>query len=264
MNRYYYGDRAPTAESVLAWSRALYRDIFFNFAGDPAVRDAATAAAQAFRECLDVVIAGAGGGDTVLDRLRAQQRLPEGSFDDGRIRDNLIGCTVGIADNVGSAFANALDVLLDRPEPLTALLAAARAGDDATVLRHLLEGLRFHPTASILVRYTRGEATLATGTPHEQTIGANRLVFASTGSAMMDEGSLEDPAEFRVDRPAHHSLHFGLGMHRCLGEQIACIQLVELAKALARRDGLRRTPGSAGRASSTGGFPNPFFVAFDR
>ena len=155
MNRYYYGARGPSAEDVLAWSRAMYGDIFYNFAGDAAVREAGTVAAQAFRECLDALIArGPAGEDTVLDRLLAQQRLP-GSFSDARIRDNLIGCTVGIADNVGSAFANALDVLFERPSRLRGLAAAAASGDDELVLRHLLEALRFHPTASTLVRFTR-------------------------------------------------------------------------------------------------------------
>jgi hypothetical protein len=78
------------------------------------------------------------GNDTVLERLIAQRQRPEGSFTDERIRDNLIGCTVGIMDNVAGAFANALDVLLDRPEQLEALAAA----DDELALRLLLEALR--------------------------------------------------------------------------------------------------------------------------
>jgi cytochrome P450 len=258
MNRYYYGARGPSADEVLAWSRAMYGDIFYNFAGDPALREAGTAAVQAFRECLDALIArGAADQDTVLDRLLAQ-----GSFSDARIRDNLIGCTVGIADNVGSAFANALDVLFEHPSRLSGLTAAATSGDDELVLRHLLEALRFHPTASTLVRVTRGEATLAKGRSYEQTIAPGKLVFASTGSAMMDARQLDEPEAFDLERPPHHYLHFGLGLHRCLGEQIACIQLVELAKALVRLPNLRRAPGPAGRASSAGGFPNPFVVDF--
>ena len=164
---------------------------------------------------------------------------------------------------MGSAFANALDVLFERPSRLRGLTAAAASGDDELVLRHLLEALRFHPTASTLVRFTRSEATLAKGTSYEQVVPAGRLVFASTGSAMMDAQQLDEPGEFDLERPPHHYLHFGLGLHRCLGEQIACIQLVELAKALVRRPNLRRAPGPAGRASSAGGFPNPFFVSFD-
>ena len=77
MNRYYYGARGPSAEDVLAWSRAMYGDIFYNFAGDAAVREAGTVAAQAFRECLDALIArGPAGEDTVLDRLLAQHGCP--------------------------------------------------------------------------------------------------------------------------------------------------------------------------------------------
>ena len=71
------------------------------------------------------------------------------------------------------------------------------------------------------------------------------------------------PRVIVLGRPAHHYLHFGVGLHRCLGEQIACLQLVELAKALASRSGLRRAPGADGRAASAGGFPTPFFVEFD-
>lgn len=267
MNHYYYGASGPGAENVMAWSRAMYRDIFFNFTDDAAVRSAGEASAQAYRRCLDELVAAFHAGaeresDTVLGRLIAQQQLPEGSFTDERIRDNLLGCTVGTMDNVAGAFANALDVLLDRPEQLDALAAAAAAGDDDRVLRTLLEALRFHPMASILVRFSRREETVARGTPYEQLIPAHRPVFASTGSAMMDEQQLDEPGAFDVDRPSHHHLHFGVGMHRCLGEQIAGIQLTELAKALVRLKELRRAPGPEGRASSTGGFPDPFYVEF--
>ena len=49
---------------------------------------------------------------------------------------------------------------------------------------------------------------------------------------MMDETELDNPREFRLDRPAHHYLHFGWGIHQCLGKYISQVQVTQIVKGL--------------------------------
>jgi prostaglandin-endoperoxide synthase 2 len=267
---YYFGAGGPAAPELMAWCRDMYRDIFINFTKDAATRSAGEQAGRQFRKCVeDLVDAHPRNGNapagSVLARLIAQQAVadPGAVFSDQRIRDNLIGCTVGVIDNVGCAVANAFDVLLDREEEFENAVKAAQDNDDASVLRYVLEALRFRPAASILVRYSKQDFTLARGSDHQATIPAGTVVFAANGSAMMDERKLTDPMEFDLDRPPQHYMHYGWGMHRCLGLHVANAQLTEMAKALLLRTNLRRADGDSGQLTYSGPFPNPFVLQFD-
>jgi prostaglandin-endoperoxide synthase 2 len=270
LSRYYFGKEGPRARDLMAWCRDMYRDIFINFGRDPGIQSAGEQAGQRFRTCVDDLVAahhrnGRPLGDSVLGRLIAQQAVGDAgaSFSDRRIRDNLIGSTVGVIDNVGCAVANAFDVLLDRPQEFENAVQAARDGDDKNVLRYVWEALRFHPAASVLVRRATQDFTLAPGTDRQATIPAKTLVFAASGSAMMDERKLTDPMEFDLDRPPQHYMHYGWGMHRCLGLHVANAQLTEMAKALLLRKNLRRADGESGKLTYDGPFPTPFVLQFD-
>jgi prostaglandin-endoperoxide synthase 2 len=267
---YYFGAGGPSAPDLMAWCRDMYRDIFINFTQDAGTRSAGEQAGQQFRKSVeDLVDAhhrnGKRPGDSVLARLIAQQAVADAGacFSDKRIRDNLIGCSVGVIDNVGCAVANAFDVLIDRQEEFESAIKAAQDDDDASVLAYVLEALRFRPAASILVRYTTQDFTLARGNDHQATIPAGTLVFAANGSAMMDERKLTDPMEFDPDRPPQHYMHYGWGMHRCFGLHVANAQLTEMAKALLLRKNLRRADGESGQLTYAGPFPKPFVLQFD-
>ncbi len=271
MSSYYFGPQGPPPEQLMAWCRAIYQDIFVTFGRDADARAAGEKAGQEFRDfVLARVLAGRKNSglparDTVLARL-IEPRAGGAAFSNERIRDNLIGCTVGVIDNVGCAVANAFDVLLDRPAEFRAAVAAATADQDDLVLRYVLEALRFRPAASILVRKAKRDIDLARGTERETRIFEGTLVFAASGSAMMDERALAYPSSFELDRPSHHYLHYGWGMHRCLGSHLANAQLLELAKALLRKPNLRRAQdvtGQPSRLGYVGAYPKRFELEFD-
>src|SRR4029078_7280451 len=115
-----------------------------------------------------------------------------------------------------------------------------RDSDDDLLLTSILEAHRFHTPAPIMVRLALADHVLAKGTPFETVIPAGKLIFASKGSAMMAETELNQPLEFRLDRPTHHYLHFGWGIHQCLGKYISHVQVVEMMEALLVLLGLRR------------------------
>lgn len=266
---HYFGVPGPDPQTLMTWCRRMFQDIFINFNGDPTIAEAGMQAGRELRAHVDELVAArhsesaTAGHATVIDRLIAQQCDPDASFTDDRIRDNLIGCVVGVIDNINCAVANTVDVLLEHPDELQAAAAEARAGNDEAVLRYVLEALRFHPPAPLLVRKSLREEPLARGTARETVIPAGKLVFAANGSAMMDEVELANPLAFDLQRPWHHYLHFGWGMHECLGYHLALAQLTALVKPLLTLNGLRRAPDTDGELTYAGAFPEPFTVEFD-
>ena len=263
----YFGVPGPTPTALMDWIRAMFTDIFLNFTQDAHISAAGIEAGKQFRAYVEGLIASikksGAPGDDVIGRLIAMQATPA-SFTDDRLRDNLIGCATGVVENTNSAIVNIMDYLFNNPEKLAEAATAARAGDDALLQRYVLETLRFHSPAPILVRLSVAEHVLGKGSPWETRVPAGKVIFAATGSAMMDETELDNPREFRLDRPAHHYLHFGWGIHQCLGKYISQVQVTQIVKGLLSLANLRRADGDAGKLQYAGPFPKSFSVAFDQ
>ena len=86
-------------------------------------------------------------------------------------------------------------------------------------------------------------------------------MYISTRSAMRDGNELPDADEFRLDRPAHHYMHLGYGLHTCLGDHVSRVQIPEIVKQLLLTPNLRRAAGDAGKIHIPGGdFPEAFWV----
>lgn len=262
----YFGVPGPDSATLMNWVRAMFTDIFLNFTSDPAISATGIEAGRQFRAYVDELITGLQqtntAKDDVIGRLIKMQSDPSASFSNSRIRDNVIGCVTGVLENTNTAIVEILDFLFDHPEQMIGATAAAHAGNNDLLLRYVLEILRFHSPAPIMVRLSLASHTFAKGTPFETTVPAGKLIFASNGSAMMDEMEVDNPLDFRLDRPAHHYLHFGFGMHQCLGKYISQVQLVEMVKALLVLPDLRRAVGPTGHLSYQGPFPGSFVVDF--
>lgn len=59
----------------------------------------------------------------------------------------------------------------------------------------------------------------------EQTVLPGEKVLLTFPSANRDPALFEDPAEVRIDREQNRHLAFGLGIHRCLGSNLARMEL---------------------------------------
>jgi cytochrome P450 len=263
----YFGVPGPDAATLMGWVRAMFTDIFLNFTGNAEVSAAGIGAGIQFRAYVDQLITslqkGGSAKDDVLGRLIRMQCDPAASLPNSRVRDNLIGCVTGVLENTNSAVVNIIDYLFDHPEQMNGAVAAARKDNNGLLLQYVLETLRFHSPAPILVRLSLADHLLAKGTEFETMVPAGKVIFAANGSAMMDETELDQPLEFRLDRPAHHYLHFGWGIHQCLGKYISQVQVVELVKAVLLLPGLRRADGLSGKLTYAGPFPKSFAVEFD-
>ena len=263
----YFGIPGPDVRTLGKWLRAMFRATFRNPGRDPQVDQEAAQAAAEYRAYVATLVAQAHaqptGRDTVIDRLVAMQAAPDSSFDDAQIMHNASSMLMGMIDTTSAAVAFAVDSLLDRPAVLPGAIAAAHADHNDLLLRYIFEALRFNAPVPLLARFTAAEVVLARGTARETKIPANRLVYVATGSAMMDDTELDNPDEFRLDRPAHQYLHLGWGMHGCFGRHIAQVLLVEMVKNLLALRNLRRAPGAAGHLAFDGPFLQSFHVAYD-
>ena len=192
----YFGVPGPTSETLMAWCRAIFTDLFLNFAQDAALQAAGETAGQEFRDYVDSVVtarhtAVSGGQpatDDVVGRLVDMQCAPSAAFTDSRVRDNIIGCITGILDNTNTAVVNIMTVLFDHPTELAGAIEAAKSNDDKTLLAYIYEALRFHPPAPLVVRLCKQDHVLAKGSERETLIPAGKLVFAANGSAIMERG----------------------------------------------------------------------------
>jgi cytochrome P450 len=267
----YIGTPGPDPITLMTWQRTMFFDIFFNLTHDPQKQAAAIAASKALSDYNQALIdqahaankAGTPYPDNVLGRLLSMQSASPSAFSDERVRVNLSGCIAGVIDNVCSGIVNAMDVLLSRSDALPGAIAAAKSDNDASLTRYVMEALRFEVPAPLLFRLSAEAHILARGTDREATIPANKLIFVSTASAMVDETEIDDPRKFNLDRPMTQYIHFGWGLHECLGKYLAIPLLVQAVKALLRLNNIRRADGPAGQVTREGPFPVAFSVTCD-
>jgi len=236
-------------------------DVSGHLFGPPPIKpkDSIDAAAAYVRDVVDQAIRREtdrpSDGDTVLARLiRTHGANP------ALVRAFLIGMIVGFVPTNTMAGGHILEVLLRRKEWMGAACEAAAAGDDDLLKRCLFEAMRFMPLNPGPFRLCSRDYTVAADTPRAHKIRKGTRVLASTMSAMFDSRQIEKPWEFNPRRPASDYMHFGYGMHWCVGFYIAQAQIVETFRALLVRPGLRRARGAAGKLERRGLFPDHLHV----
>jgi cytochrome P450 len=266
----YFGVPGPDERTLVMWGRAIFRELFFNIRNDPVITAPASAAAAALRQWVGGLIAArrAAGpssyGDDTLGRLLTMFAESQFDIDDAWIRTYLIGLLIGMLPLTSKATALAIDALLDRPGPLAAAQAAARADDDELLAAYLSEAMRFSPQAPGQFRLAARDAKIAAGARRETTVPAGGRVFAATQSAMLDGDVVDDADDFRPGRPAHDYLHFGAGLHQCFGRFANALQIPLIAQAILRRPTVARAPGDTGRLVKEGPFARSLVVRVGR
>jgi cytochrome P450 len=144
---------------------------------------------------------------------------------DDEILSVLSQLLVGGNETTTSLIANAVWRLLERPALWRVVVA-----DPARIPSALEESLRFDPPVLGLFRNTTRAVTL-----HGVEIPAGSKVMLHYGAANRDPCVYEDADTFRLDRPPKRHLAFGLGVHFCLGAQLARLEAsVALERLTAR------------------------------
>jgi cytochrome P450 len=186
------------------------------------------------------------GGEDVLSVLtRAHD-------DEGRLTEYEVA---GLASNILSAghetTANQIVMflltLLRRPDQLARL--RADHGLHQTAIEELLRYVPITGSGGGMPKITTTDVALG-----GVTIPAGSLVIPSFAGANRDPAVFRDPERLDLARAENPHIAFGVGMHHCLGAQLARLELQEALGALLRRmpavrlavpeAELRRNPGS--------------------
>lgn len=262
----YFGCPPPSDQELADWGTVIFQYLFTDLNNDPAVGAAARDASAKARAWLDATIASrkahSTGADDVLGRCLSMQQIGLPAMDDLGIRNNLLGLLVGAIPTTAKCCAQALDQLLDRPAELAGAQAAAAASDDGLLSRYVFEALRFNPNNPGVFRTTAEDYQVARGQLHSVTIPKGTLVLAATQSAMFDDAKVDQPCEFRIDRPPYVYMHWGYSLHTCFGQYINRVQIPGILKPLLAAGSLQRAPGDAGKLQYKGPFPSSLHVTF--
>ena len=132
---------------------------------------------------------------------------------------------VGGNETTTSLITNAVWRLLEHPALWRRLVEEPGLVDGA-----LEESLRFDPPVLGLYRSTTRSVEL-----HGVRISKGAKVMLHYAAANRDPEVWDDPNTFSLDRPAQRHLAFGLGVHFCLGAQLARLEAGAALRALIAR-----------------------------
>jgi cytochrome P450 len=169
-------------------------------------------------------------GDDLLSRLVARYQQA-GLFD----RETLAGValTLLIAGHETTANMIALGVvgLLENPGQLAALLS------DPSLMHGAVEELvRYFPVVDYATSRVAADDIEVAGV----LIRRGEGIIAPVGSANRDPRAFPDPDILDIHRNAHGHLSFGYGIHQCLGQNLARLELeIVYSTLFARIPGLR-------------------------
>ncbi|WP_228738521.1 cytochrome P450 [Xanthomonas euvesicatoria] len=143
------------------------------------------------------------------------------------------------SDTTRSALAIQTSLLLQHPEQWQAVCR-----DSALIPAAVRECLRYQPAVASVPRITLEDVVL-----DETLVPAGKILSLSTLSALRDPALYAEPEHFdihRTDAPKRQ-LVFGGGVHRCLGEALAMIELEEGLAAMAQTATGHATRRQSGR-----------------
>ena len=160
---------------------------------------------------------GEDGGTLLSELVAAKADYPD--LTDAAIVDNAILVLADGVENIEAAVAQILHMILNR-----------RIVDATQKMPGVVsEALRLETPAQIIPRVARRDFDMA-----GVQINKDLPVFLALGSANRDPSVFSEPGEFRLGREAQ-PLTFGLGRHRCIGEQLGLRMIEVLLIALLER-----------------------------
>jgi cytochrome P450 len=266
--RGYFGIPDPPDGDLRVWATRLFEFQFADMGNDQALRVEVDWIAPALRGHIQQLInarrSAPNAVDDILGRCIAMEAKGVSGFDNERILAAMMGFMVGGPPQPPMVVPQALEQLLRRPDALAGAQQAARDNDDKLLAGYVFEAMRFDPLAPFLPRVATKDTAIATGTRRAVKVPKGAKVFVAFSSAMMDERRVPEPKTFNPRRLPHEYIHFGYGLHQCFGIHMNLALLPLMLKALLKRPGLRRAPGSAGHLSKRGAFADRLVVHYDR
>ncbi|WP_448581828.1 cytochrome P450 [Thermaurantiacus sp.] len=240
-------------EQLVADATALFHYLFSDLRAEPEVSTKAMAAAARVNAAIEKSRATA-APDTLLARACARGAAGDPAFDADGVRTQMLGLIIGAIPTLSKASCLAIEELLQRPGAIKGAERAARAGDEPRVGEYLFEALRFSPVNPIIYRRAVADTTIgATRVPK------GRMVLAANLSAMHDGEVVDAPDQFRPGRPFEQYLLWGMGVHRCWGDQVNRAILPAMLLPLLAKPGLRQVSPPDGAGTP---FPCHYWLAW--
>jgi cytochrome P450 len=158
------------------------------------------------------------GDDMCSELIAAQIELDDGSI--GTLNDQEVAGFMTLLGAAGSetvtkAVGSAAVLFHRNPHEWAKVVASASALPGAVE-----EVLRYWAPSQYQGRMATVDCTW-----HGVEIPAGKPVFLLTGAANHDPRQYERPDVFDIDRPAGMPLAFGHGIHRCIGEALARLEI---------------------------------------
>jgi cytochrome P450 len=164
-------------------------------------------------------------GDDLLSRLLEEQVRP-GALDKESLVDIARLMLTAGHETTANAIALGVVTLLRHPDQLQELR------EDPILMRGAVEELLRYLTINHLGRRRVAIGDLVVG---DQAIHAGDGVIAAADIANRDESVFPHPDDFDVHRDARQHVAFGFGIHQCLGQHLARLELEVALDALFRR-----------------------------
>lgn len=138
-------------------------------------------------------------------------------------------------DTTVTAIGNALWCLAQNPGEFE------RLASDPTLARNAFEET-LRRTSPV---HTFCRTAAATTTVADVAIAADSKILCVLGAANLDPAQWQDPARFDIGRKSTGHLAFGVGIHACVGQNVARAEGEAVLQALARRAGSLEPAGAA-------------------
>ncbi|MEU8703884.1 cytochrome P450 [Streptomyces sp. NPDC048565] len=204
---------------------------FFQDASQRLIQSPDAAGARAARDDLEGYLGGLADtlrgkpGPGLLSTLVAEQ-LEKGTIDREELVSTAILLLVAGHETTASMTSLSVITLLEHPDQYAALRA-----DPSLVPGAVEELLRLLAIADIAgSRFATADIEI-----DGQHIRAGEGVIVTNSIANRDSSIFADPDVFDVRREARHHLSFGYGVHQCLGQNLARLELEVILTALLER-----------------------------
>jgi pentalenic acid synthase len=168
---------------------------------------------------------GGGAGQGMLGSLVAEQ-LANGEIDREELVATALLLLVAGHETTASMTSLSVITLLEHPDQLAALRA-----DPGLIPGAVEELLRYLAIADV----AGGRLAKADIEIDGQLIRAGEGVIVTNSIANRDGAVFEDPDTFDVHRSPRHHIAFGYGVHQCLGQNLARLELEVILTALLDR-----------------------------
>ncbi|MEP2030664.1 MAG: hypothetical protein ABJI96_18365 [Paracoccaceae bacterium] len=279
----------PDEAQLYHWIKASFQNFFNNVQKDVEVQAHGVRAYRELLVCLlrelDIQRAALKAGETVPDTMLTrllklqlgvadpsislEPKVEPARLSDLRIVENIMGTVVGAVAGQEEATCRMIDSIIRLKEgEYTKAGADTLGGDERAgsfeearqlaldvldgrdvsknrqkLHQYALEALRLQPQAEILLRECKEDGATISGS---RPIRTDTLIFVAHGSAMQH---IDNADAFVTGRDDKHYLQHGYGRHKCLGQYVSPVILVESLIAVLALENLRRPDPRQGESA---------------